>query len=102
MIIHSVSFSLKEGFSNKEKMDFFSAVLRLKGIPDVENFTCLRQISSKNPYDFIISMEFESEEFYKQYNDHPEHLQFIQHYWLKFIKEFQQADFTSFNMEDLK
>lgn len=101
MLIHSVSFSLKEGFSKQEKMDFFLAALRLQEISHVEHFACLKQVSTKNPYDFAISMEFESEEFYQQYNNHPEHLQFMQHYWLKFIREFQEADFTSFSMEDL-
>jgi hypothetical protein len=32
MIIHSVSFSLKEGFSKQKKMDFFAAALSLQGI----------------------------------------------------------------------
>jgi Stress responsive A/B Barrel Domain len=59
-------------------------------------------VSTKTPYDFIISMEFETEELYRQYNNHPEHLQFIEQYWLKFIKEFQEADFTSFKVEELK
>ena len=101
MIIHSVSFSLKDGLSTLEKIHFFSAALRLQEIPNVDHFTCLKQVSTKNPYDFIISMEFETEEFYQQYNYHPKHLQFIEEYWLKFVREFQQADFKSFRMEEL-
>jgi Stress responsive A/B Barrel Domain len=68
----------------------------LANLPGVEEFQCLNQISEKNPFDFCLSMEFQTELLYRHYNDHPEHIRFVKEQWAKCVAGFQEADFSPF------
>lgn len=94
MIRHTVVFSLKHAAGSKEEMDFLSAGMQLGKISTVNNFECLRQISTKNPYRFGFSMEFESEEDYEVYNNHEEHVYFVQHRWIPEVLDFMEIDYA--------
>jgi hypothetical protein len=94
MIRHSVIFKLKLSFNSLEKEAFFEAVNKLAEIPDVKNFEVLKQISPKNKFEYGISMEFDNEGQYNNYSIHKDHQSFIQHYWIEYIEDFLEIDYT--------
>ncbi|MEI7587230.1 Dabb family protein [Runella sp.] len=97
MIRHSVILKLKSGISAEDKQAFFDAVDKLAFIPDVQKFEVLKQISSKNTFEYGISMEFDMQEQYDSYSNHPEHVAFVQHFWLKNVEDFLEIDYNLLN-----
>lgn len=80
-IRHTVSFALSHPPGSPEA-DFLEVADRLGAIPGVEAFELLREVSPKNDFQFGISMEFASTDAYSAYNNHPEHVRFVQERWL--------------------
>lgn len=93
MIRHTVVFKLKAQKGSSEEHDFFEAVKKLASISGVQNFECLKQISAKNNFDFGLSMEFATAELYDQYSGHPDHVHFVQTYWVKDVADFLEIDY---------
>ncbi len=93
MIRHTVVFKLKHAANSEAEADFLQAARTLAEIPVVQNFECLRQVSQKNIYDFGLSMEFDTMEDYQTYNDHPDHVDFVQNRWLKEVSDFMEIDY---------
>lgn len=94
MIRHTVVFRLQHPAGSAAEQDFLSAARQLSAIPGVERFECLRQVSTKNPFTFGLSMEFANAEAYRAYNEHPEHARFVQQRWLSEVAEFLEIDYT--------
>ncbi|TRX42415.1 Dabb family protein [Flavobacterium restrictum] len=94
-IRHSVIFSFKAGMSDQDKRHFFDAVSKLTAIEGVRTFEILKQTSVKNKYEFGISMEFQNNEAYQYYNNHPDHVAFVQNIWLKQVEDFLEIDYES-------
>jgi hypothetical protein len=94
-IRHSVIFIFKDGITAIEQQNFFDAVTKLKTINGVEKFEILKQVSAKNNFDYGILMEFKNNEAYQYYNNHPEHVAFVQNIWLKEVKDFLEIDYVS-------
>ena len=65
----------------------------LAAIPGVEAFEILRETSPKNGYRFGISMEFAGPDGYTAYNEHPDHVRFVQERWLPEIEDFLEIDY---------
>lgn len=97
MIRHSVILKLKDTISAEDKVAYFVAVERLKDIPGVLKFEVLNQISPKNKFEFGISMEFDTQELYDAYTNHPEHVAFVQNFWIPNVEDFLEIDYTPFN-----
>ena len=93
MIRHTVVFKLKYPKNSPEEQEFLNAAKKLADIPGVQNFESLRQISKKNNYDFGLSMEFATQKIYDEYSNHPDHVQFIQTYWVKYVEDFLEIDY---------
>ncbi len=93
MIRHSVIFKLKDTINPEEKQAFFDAVDTLASIQDVKKFEVLKQISAKNKFEYGISMEFDTQEQYDFYSNHPEHVAFVQNFWLKNVDDFLEIDY---------
>ena len=93
MICHSVVFKLKYPKNSKEEVKFLNASKDLSSIPGVNNFRCLRQISKKNNFDYGIFMEFDTQEDYEAYNNHSEHISFVQTFWVNYVDDFLELDF---------
>ncbi|WP_050029482.1 Dabb family protein [Verrucomicrobium sp. BvORR034] len=93
MIRHTVVFRLKHAAGSAEEQAFLQAAGELAAIPGVEKFEALRQVSPKNPYTFGLSMEFANAAAYAGYNDHPEHVRFVQERWLQEVAEFMEIDY---------
>ena len=67
MITHTVTFKLKYAKGSEEESIFLTAAKELRSIPGVENFECLRQISTKSHFEYSLSMDFDSMETYNTY-----------------------------------
>lgn len=93
MVRHTVMFSFKQSVDSNQQKDFFNAAQQLAAIPGVRKFELLKQTSKKNKFDFGISMEFDSQRLYEEYNSHKDHQLFIQQYWLKNVEDFLETDY---------
>jgi len=94
-IRHTVSFTLLHAEGSDEERDFLDAAGRLAFIPGVEAFELLAEVSPKNEYRFGISMEFHDRSAYERYNDHPDHVEFVQRRWANEVSDFLEVDYTS-------
>lgn len=92
-IRHMVVFTLDHPKGSAAEQDFLAALNKLAIIPGVENFSCMKQISQKNKFDYVVSMEFANQQIYSQYNNHPDHVAFVQQRWLKEVEDFMEIDF---------
>lgn len=93
MIRHTVVFKLKYPIGSPEEKEFMNAAGVLAKIPVVHNFESLRQISKKNDFDYGFSMEFDSKQAYEEYNQNPDHVKFVETYWVKFVDKFLEIDY---------
>ena len=94
-IRHTVVLTPKHAAGSPEEADFLSAAASLAAIPGVEAFEILRETSPKNGYRFGISMEFADAAAYAAYNEHPDHVRFVQDRWLAEIEDFLEIDYES-------
>ncbi|MBN8825043.1 MULTISPECIES: Dabb family protein [unclassified Spirosoma] len=92
-IRHTVVFKLKHANGSSEERNFLTSASALSFIDGVENFELLKQISQKNSYDWGISMEFASQAIYDCYNQHPDHVTFVENRWLKEVDHFLEIDY---------
>lgn len=65
MIHHSVIFNLKHVKSSAKEKHFFEAVKKLGLLQGVLNFKILKQTSSKNTFDYGLSMDFANRTHFK-------------------------------------
>jgi len=95
-IRHMAIFTLKHSPDAPETAKFLEDGRRiLTGIPVVNNFEVLRQTSPKTDFDFGFSMEFASQDDYTAYNEHPDHVAFVEERWKKEVARFQEIDFVN-------
>ena len=95
MITHSVIFKLKHDRGSKAEADFLKAADILIGIPGVQNFEKLRQVSPKNDYDFGFTMQFADQAAYDFYNSHSDHTAFVQGRWIPEVAKFLEIDYVA-------
>jgi Stress responsive A/B Barrel Domain len=92
---HSAAFALKHPEGSAEEADFLEAIARLEGIPAVEAFELMREISPKNDFRFVVKMEFTDPAAYAAYNDHPDHVAFVANRWDPEVADFLEIDVTA-------
>ena len=54
----------------------------------------VRQVGSKNSYQFAVTMEFADREVYEAYNAHPDHVAFVRDRWAVDVTDFIEIDLT--------
>ena len=94
-IRHTVAFTLGHPNGSAQERDFLEAAERLAEIPGVEAFELLDEVSPKNGYRFGISMEFADQAAYGAYNEHPDHVRFVEERWLPEVSDFLELDYTA-------
>jgi len=94
-IRHTVSFRLKHPEGSDAETQFLEAAESLASIPGVEAFEVVREVSSKNDFRFGISMEFADQGAYERYNEHPDHVRFVQERWLAEVDDFLEIDYET-------
>jgi heme-degrading monooxygenase HmoA len=91
-IRHGVVFTLKHPEGSPEEADFLEANAALASIPGVEAFELMREVSAKNDYRFALVMEFADRAAYEAYNNHPDHVSFVQTRWIPEVSDFLELD----------
>ena len=99
MIRHTVVFKLKHATGSPAELDFLQTGKQLADIPTVRNFECLRQISKKNDFTYGFSMEFDSDDDYQNYNEHPFHLEFVETRWIPEVEDFMEIDYEPYTAD---
>jgi hypothetical protein len=94
-IRHTVVFTPRHADGSPAEADFLAAAARLAAIPGVEEFELLRETSPKNAYRYGISMEFAGPAEYAAYNEHPDHVRFVQERWLVEVADFLEIDYEA-------
>jgi hypothetical protein len=94
-IRHTVAFTLAHPEGSAGERDFLEAAERLAAVPGVEVFELLAEVSPKNGYRFGISMEFADRAAYEAYNEHPDHVRFVQERWLAEVSDFLELDYVA-------
>ncbi len=95
-IRHMVVFTLRYPPESDETREFLSdARDRLSAIPVVQRFEAFRQVSRKNEYQYGFSMEFAGSDEYREYNEHPAHVAFVNERWKIEVTDFLEIDFES-------
>ena len=94
-IRHTVAFTPVHPAGSESERDFLEAAERLAAIPGVEAFELLAEVSPKNGYRFGISMEFADRPAYESYNEHPDHVGFVQARWLTEVSDFLELDYAA-------
>jgi hypothetical protein len=93
MIRHTVTFTFKPALDEQSIASFFTAAKQLANISGVQNFECLKQVSTKNNFQYGLSMEFETPDLYSYYNNHPDHVSFVQQHWVPNVQDFLEIDY---------
>ena len=93
MITHSVFMKLRYTPGSVEENSFLDKCRKLAEIPGVLNFKVLKETSPKNDFAFGLTMNFESQENYDFYNNHPDHVSFVQNEWIPNVERFQEIDY---------
>lgn len=92
-ITHSVFFNLVHPEGSQEERAFFDKSVKiLAPIPGVDGFQVLEQTSQKAPFRFGFSMQFATQKQYDSYNNHPDHVNYVEHIWLSEVSDFQEMD----------
>jgi hypothetical protein len=92
---HTVAFTLVHEEGSAEERGFLEAAEHLATIPGVEVFELLAEVSPKNGYRFGISMEFADRAAYARYNEHPDHIRFVEQRWVPEVSEFLELDYAA-------
>jgi Stress responsive A/B Barrel Domain len=93
-IRHTVAFRLGHPAGSAEEADFLAAAEELAAIGGVQEFEVLRQVGSKNGFDWGLSMEFADRSAYDAYNEHPAHVRFVTERWPEVV-EFLEIDYAA-------
>jgi len=91
-IRHSVVFTPTHAAGTPEEADLLAAIERLAAIPGVEAFELMREMSPKNDYRYALTTEFADASAYQAYNEHPEHVAFVEQRWDAEIAAFLEID----------
>jgi heme-degrading monooxygenase HmoA len=95
MIRHTAVFRLKHTQGSAEERAFLAALKKLHGIPGVEKFEVLRQVSPKSEFHYGVSMEFADQAAYDGYNTHPAHVAFVEEVWKPNVAAFTEIDYVA-------
>ncbi|MCM5663723.1 Dabb family protein [Galbibacter mesophilus] len=93
MITHTVFFKLKHPKGSDAEKVFIEKATALKAIPTVKNMKAVKEVGKKNNFDWGLTMQFANQEDYDTYNNHPDHVNFVENVWKKEVVEFMEIDY---------
>ena len=80
-IRHSVVFTPIHAEGSAQEAELLAAIRRLAAIPGVEALELMREVSPKNDYRYGLMMEFADAAAYRAYNEHRDHVAFVEQRW---------------------
>lgn len=92
MILHTVAFNLKHPEGSVEEKAFLEGLHVFADIPGVQDYKVNRQVSSKGPFAFQISMVFDTQEELEAYDAHQIHVDFVNDRWIPEAIDWQTLD----------
>lgn len=92
MIRHTVLFRLSHPAGSEAEAAFLRDARILGSIPGVEHFEQLRVLTG-DEFDYSFSMEFADRAAYTSYNEHPDHVAFVQGRWVPEVPAFLEIDY---------
>jgi hypothetical protein len=93
-IRHMVVFNLKCGKDAPEAKAFIAEARRVFGaLPIPKNVIQCAQINPMCGFDFGFSFDFMKPEDYERYNNHPDHIKFVEEWWKTQVADFMEIDF---------
>lgn len=98
MIQHTVVFKLKHASGSSEEQVFLEKAKALGKLPNVIELKVQRQVGKKNNFDFGLTMFFMSQQTYDEYNNHPDHLSFVNNIWIPEVEEFLEIDYVEMSL----
>ncbi|GAB1450702.1 hypothetical protein MASR2M47_07580 [Draconibacterium sp.] len=94
---HMVIFDLKHEKGSAQADKFLKDGRDiLTKIPVVQHFQVFNQVSIKNDYTYGFSMVFAGQSEYTTYNNHPDHVAFVENRWNKEVSRFLEIDFKAY------
>lgn len=97
MLRHAVGVNLKYGKDDPRVKEFFKAAKQaLATIPQVKAYTHYAVTNSDCGYQYGFVLDFESEEAWMEYNEHPANLKFSEDYWEKDVAGYLYFNFVPF------
>lgn len=94
MIEHTVAFTLKHAPDSAEEKAFLNDLRSFAEIPGVQDFKVNRQVSTKGPFAFQISMWFDTQATLEAYDASQAHVDFVNERWIPEVTEHQTLDFV--------
>ena len=88
-------FKIKHSQGSIEQKTFLDTAIKPARIPGVPHFECLREVSPKNHYEYVLSVEFESLNTYEAYHWDPAHEAFVKTYWAGNVKDLLEIDYEA-------
>ena len=91
-----VVFNLKVPKDDPKATEFLKEANRALGsIPFANNIEQCFQTNGMCPFDFGFSFDFGGAEDYEAYNNHPNHIKFVEEWWKTQVADFMEVDFES-------
>ena len=90
-IQHTVVFRLNP---DTDTDHFLARARELATIGGVNDFEVLRQVGLKNDFTYGLSMHFDDQAAYDSYNNHADHLAFVNDVWLPNVADFLELDYV--------
>jgi hypothetical protein len=91
-IRHTVSFALRHPEGSAEETAFLDAATKLGGIPGVEAFEVLREVSPENGFRLGTSTEVADADASSGSNEHPDRGAFVENRWIPEVADFLEVD----------
>ena len=95
MITNSVFMKLKHAAGSAGETSFLDEAAKLECIPGVLNYKIVKETSPKNDYSFGLVMNFKNQQDYDSYNNHPNHVFFVENVWIPNVESFQEIDYQN-------
>ncbi|MCK6081256.1 Dabb family protein [Microbacterium sp. EYE_5] len=95
-IQHTVVFALHHDEGSAEESEFLAEAQRvLPAVPGVQQFRVNKQVSPQSDLRWQFTMLFDDQAAYDAYNEHPDHVAFVQGRWQNEVRAFQEYDFVA-------
>ncbi len=91
MIQHTVVFRLN---ADADAAHFLARARELAMIEGVHDFEVLHQVGGKTNFTHGLSMYFDDQSAYDNYNNHPDHRAFVDGVWLPHVIDFLELDYV--------